>query len=75
MQTDTELQKLEESEEEQKEQKLKILNDYNIYLTFMEKLFYNKKSTTFKDWERINKTDFWLMLELQYIEFLHLLHY
>ena len=42
MQTDTELANLEENEAEKKEQKLKILNDYNTYLSFLEKYFSTK---------------------------------
>ena len=58
MQTDTELQKLEESEEEQKEQKLKILNDYNIYLTFMENYFTTKNPQPLKTGKELIKQIF-----------------
>ena len=58
MQTDTELQKLEESEGEQKEQKLKILNDYNIYLTFMEEYFTTKNPKPLKSGKELIKQIF-----------------
>jgi len=45
---DTELSKIEESDDDNSEAKIKMLNDFNMYLIFMEKYFSNKNSQPLK---------------------------
>ena len=47
-QIDTELLKLEDIDKENKEEDMKILNEYNQYLTFLEKYFSDKNAQPLK---------------------------
>ena len=58
MQTDTELVNLEESDDDLKEEKLRILNDYNIYLIFMEQYFKDKSAKPLKSGNELVKQIF-----------------
>ena len=57
-QTDTELSNLEDSEDENKDKKLKILNDYNIYLSFLENYFSTKNPQPLKNGKGLIKQIF-----------------
>ena len=54
-QIDTEFSKLEDSDSETKQEKVEILNDYNKYLTFMEKYFSNKNSEPLPEGSKLSK--------------------
>ncbi len=54
-QIDTEFSKLEDSDSETKQEKVEILNDYNKYLTFMEKYFSNKNSGPLPEGSKLSK--------------------
>ena len=55
---DTELLKIEESNDENSESKIKMLNDFNIYLTFMEKYFSDKNAKPLKKGKELIKQIF-----------------
>ena len=57
-QIDAEFSRLEDNDDEMKDKKLKILNDYNKYLSFLEKYFSNKNAEPLPSGSELSKLIF-----------------